>query len=443
MNTILNITRKTLLHEVAGISFIVREWAKILEQEVKEQYEEHKKRELEKIEKESPKVKKSETGRQTYFDFPESETGKNDPFYWEDETGKGSGSKGKSRWEDDDENWFSSWKRGEKGGKYYKKSYGEETGRYSTYGGYSGYKHTPYIPPMNEVIVDGKKYPEQYKKFSVDKWVMKSSNRIEYDHWHSGYDEEGNYIVYLNIPITSMSQGAFIHEIKHAYDDWNRMSHGGKPIRDSWEIKNIYTPDFEKLVLGGSSRYPQLGPLIRYFYLGSKLETPAYLENEYDNAMVDYEGVGRKLKNFTIDSYFNKKGEPAKGLEEEFKELQKLNIPLFKKYNNVTDFLNWVKKYFNERGEDIYRRVIKMKAVHGKPVNRFEPKPVQYTQPKGSYYSYKPEEKSVDVKKYEQETGESDDWGDFEDGETMGDWKYSKERGWYYAGEDENGNYYY
>ena len=54
MNTILNITRKTLLNEVAGISFIVREWAKILEQEVREQNETHRETELQKMEKETP-----------------------------------------------------------------------------------------------------------------------------------------------------------------------------------------------------------------------------------------------------------------------------------------------------------------------------------------------------------------------------------------------------
>lgn len=448
MNTILNITRKTLLNEVAGISFIVREWAKILEQEVREQNETHRETELQKMEKETPTKtapKKSE----------ENDYGMGgDPFYWEDETGKGYGSKGDKKSDDD---WFSSelesWKKKNKrwkeirGGSYYKKNYEDDvysSGYGKKYGSYTSYKH---VEPLQEIIVDGKKYPEQYQKFSVDKWVMKNSNRIEYDHWHSGYDNEGNYVVYFNIPIMGMSQSAFIHEIKHAYDDWNRMKNGGKPIRDSWEIKNIYTPDFEKLVLGGSSKYPQLGPLIRYFYLGSKLESPAYLENEYDNPVaVDYENVGRKLKNFTLDSYFNKQGEPARGLENEFKELQKLDIPVFKKYKNVTDFLNWVKSYFNKRGEDIYRRVVKMKAVHGKPINRFAPKPIEYTKPKSSsYYSYEPkkEEKPIDIKKYEQETGESAYWADFEEGETMGDWKFSKERGWYYTGEEEDDSLYY
>jgi len=417
MNSVLKITRKELLKEVAGISYIVREWAKILKQEVTEQNRIHKEKELEKVKTEPKKG---------------SNLGKDDPFYWEDEFSKGTGTKGKSRWSDYDD-WFSSYSKKNKREKqkgYYSRRYEDDP--YATYSGYN--VTTPYIQPLQEITVLGQKYPEQYKKFSVDKWVFKNSSRIEYDHWHSGYDEAGNYVVYFNVPISNLSEAAFIHEIKHAYDDWNRMSRGGKPIRDSWEIKNIYTPDFEKLVLGGSTQYPQLGPLIRYFYLGSKLETPAYLENEYDAAFTDYEGVARKMKNFDIKNYFDKEGRPARGLEEEFESIKKLNIPAFKKYKNVTDFLNWVKKYFNERGEDIYRRVVKMKYVHGKPVSPFTPKPVTQTswEPKKGTETASSPSKTAELMK-SKETGKQkkEDEFDFEEGESMGEWKFSKERGWH------------
>jgi hypothetical protein len=189
------------------------------------------------------------------------------------------------------------------------------------------------------------------------------------------------------------------------------MSHGGKPIRDTWEVKNIYTPDFEKLVLGGSSKYPQLGPLIRYFYLGSKLETPAYLENEYDGAGINYLSTARYMRDFDTKRFFNKKGEPAQGLEQEFQEMKKLDIPILKKYKNVSDFLNYVKKYFNQRGEDIFRRIVKMKAVHGKPI---EPKTNFDKATKKVTTTYQPEE-----------------------GESIGDWVYSREKGWYRIGDDE------
>jgi hypothetical protein len=241
---------------------------------------------------------------------------------------------------------------------------------------YGNWKPTPRAK-IDELVIDGKDFPEAYKKFSVDKWIFREANRIEYSHNESGYNEEtGEYEVIFNVPIRGLSMGMFVHETKHAYDDWNRMRHGGKPIRDSWEIKNIYTSDFEKLILGGAMKFPQLGGIIRMYYLGSKLETPAYLENEYDSPTAGtYRTIGKKLENFKIDHFFNKKGEPAKGLQEEFVDiLINYNIPFFRKFKDVRSFLEYTKKYFNKRGRDIVRRIDKTLYVHGKVTDSTPPK---------------------------------------------------------------------
>jgi hypothetical protein len=185
--------------------------------------------------------------------------------------------------------------------------------------------------------------------------------------------------------------------------------------------RHVDGPSFRRSVLAT--------PLLPY----TNYPSTHFYENEYDGAGVGYEDVGRKLKNFKIDSYFNKQGQPAKGLEEEFSEMKKLDIPLFKKFSNVTDFLNWVKKYFNKRGEDIFRRVTKMKYVHGKPLSPFEPKPYKPTY----VGTYQPKTQTT-VKK-EVPKKEDDPWADFEEGEMMGDWKFSKERGWYHVGEENGG----
>lgn len=235
-------------------------------------------------------------------------------------------------------------------------------------GNYGNWKPTPRAD-IEELVINGKDFPEAYKKFSVDKWIFRQASRIEYSHNESGYNEEtGEYEVIFNVPIRGLSMGMFVHETKHAYDDWNRMKNGGKPIRDSWEIKNIYTSDFEKLILGGAMKFPRLGGVIRMYYLGSKLETPAYLENEYDSPMsAQYRTTGKKLQNFKIDHFFNKKGKPVKGLEDEFVDiLINYDIPFFRKFKDVRSFLTHTEKYFNKRGKDIVRRIDKMLYVHGK-----------------------------------------------------------------------------
>ena len=224
-----------------------------------------------------------------------------------------------------------------------------------------------YYQPLNQVTINGKDYPEAYEKFSVDKWVITSSDRLEYDHWRSGYVGD-EYIVYLNMPLSSVQGSMLVHEIKHAYDDWNRMRHGGKPIRDSWEIKNIYTKDFEKLVLGGSFQFKQLHGMLRYYYLGSKLEQPAYLENVYDNnSFVNYRDIAKKMMEFKASNYMKKGNKPAKGLQEEWDDLNsRYNVPLFNSMPNVVDFLKYSEKYFNKRGESILKKIDKMRYVHGK-----------------------------------------------------------------------------
>ena len=253
---------------------------------------------------------------------------------------------------------------------------------YGGYGGYGGYSYTPQ-PKIDKIEINGKDFPEAYEDFKVDKWVITSSGRIEYDHWKSGYDKDGNYVVYLNMPMSSIGGSALVHEIKHAYDDWNRMSKGAPPIRAGWEIKNIYTPDFEKLVLGGGYKLsPMLNPIIRYYYLGSKLESPAYLENEYDNSGLggDYRGAAKKMMNFKASSFLNKKGEPAKGLQESWTKLiTEYDIPFFRKFKNVVDFLNYTEKHFNKRGRNIMKRIDKMRYVHDKPEPKYEPR--VYTKP--------------------------------------------------------------
>mgnify|MGYP003634180835 FL=1 len=202
---------------------------------------------------------------------------------------------------------------------------------------------------IDELIIYGQDHPEAYEKFSVDKWVFKEATRMEYDHYESGYSDNGEYIVYFNVPIRKLNKDVLVHEIKHAYDDWNRMRNGGKPIRDSWEIKNIYTKDFERLILSDAKNFNQIGP-------------------EYDYpSMMKYKGVARKLISFNKDTYYNKKGELSKGLEDEFNNLvTNYDIPLFRKFKSVDNFLDYTQNYFNKRGEDILKKINKTMYIHGK-----------------------------------------------------------------------------
>ena len=66
------------------------------------------------------------------------------------------------------------------------------------------------------------------------------------------------------------------------------------------------------------------------------------------------------------------------------------------------------------------------------PLDPFEPKPYKpvYT---GTY------QPKTQTKTKKELPKEDDPWADFEEGEMMGDWKFSKERGWYHVGEENGG----
>ena len=149
MDSILKITRKELLNEVAGISFIVREFAKILKDEVDEQNKVHREKEMKKISSE-PKVEPTKPESQKYtkvelFDDDE----KNSPFYWEDEFSKGKGSKGESKSDDSEDykNWVKSYEKKDKKWKekgYYKRRYEDKP-----IGSYGDYKYGTYVPILS------------------------------------------------------------------------------------------------------------------------------------------------------------------------------------------------------------------------------------------------------------------------------------------------------
>ena len=84
-----------------------------------------------------------------------------------------------------------------------------------------------------------------------------------------------------------------------------------------------------------------------------------------------YRDTAKQLMNFKASRYLNKQGEPAKGLQEMWVDmLLNYDIPFFRKFSKVVDFLGYTEKYFNKRGRNIINRIDKMKYIHGKPMSK-------------------------------------------------------------------------
>jgi hypothetical protein len=102
------------------------------------------------------------------------------------------------------------------------------------------------------LIIDGYDYPEVFDQFPIDYIVIDYYDRITgYGQEHSGYDQDGNYVVLLYVqPMLVQGQGGYSlksalnHEMKHAWEDYNRISRGKPNIEQTKESKELYTRDF-------------------------------------------------------------------------------------------------------------------------------------------------------------------------------------------------------
>jgi hypothetical protein len=220
----------------------------------------------------------------------------------------------------------------------------------------------------DELIVEGQDYPEIFEKFSVDYFVIDFNPRLNgYLNQTSGYDKDGNYVVHILI-LDKLKGNPYIktvlnHEIKHAYQDWQRISKGYPNIDSTKEVINMYTRDFIKVI----NNETRIGDFFKYilkgYYLLSDLELDAFMENVYDRDVLNnYRKMISDLRSFDISkplSYTD-----PNNLDNDWESLLKMDIPFLKKYKNYNSFLKKSNDYFKTRSEEIIRKLNKMEYVH-------------------------------------------------------------------------------
>lgn len=219
------------------------------------------------------------------------------------------------------------------------------------------------------LIVDGQDWPEQFEKFSVDYFV------IDFNDWTngyldqtSGYDADGNYVVHIMV-LNQFRHHPYMktilnHELKHAYQDWQRRRKGYEGIFATKEVKDIYTDDFIKVVKDRIKVGPFFKEIFKKYYLLTDLELNAFLENVYDKDKInDYKRMITQLIDYDASkaTYYEDPDE----LEKDWKTLNSLNLPFIKKYKNYTDFLTKSTDYFRKRSQEILKKINKLLYVHG------------------------------------------------------------------------------
>ena len=220
----------------------------------------------------------------------------------------------------------------------------------------------------NRIIIDGYNYPKAFEGFPIDYVVIDFYDRLTgYGQEHSGYDKDGNYIVLLYIqPGLVMGQGGYSlqsvlnHEMKHAWEDYNRLSKGLPSLEQTKESQEMYNKDYI-LMLSNQNVSGPIKEILKYYYYLSNLEKSAYLENVYDKNP-QYEKVVRGITSKDFESFKDRFD-----LDVNWHLMNTAyDIPFLKKFKSPIDFIDYSAKELRSRALKMIKKMNKMKYIHGK-----------------------------------------------------------------------------
>ena len=105
-------------------------------------------------------------------------------------------------------------------------------------------------------VINGRDHLKEYKVFPIDyihfQVDEKYGDGAMYDENKSGYDGNDQYHAYF-IFGDHADYSSLNHELKHAFEDFKRMSKGRTPIRQTKEVIDYFSGDFDKLMLSPRS----------------------------------------------------------------------------------------------------------------------------------------------------------------------------------------------
>lgn len=221
---------------------------------------------------------------------------------------------------------------------------------------------------MNNFVVIGQEYPDAYKNFPVDIFhIKKSRGYAGYDENASGYNEEGKYVVYLHIPVIEKDitkermLSALNHELRHAFEDYNRISKNKTRLSNSKESKEFYSGDFESFMLGRiPGNFEPFKSIFRSLYLTSKIEESAYSETIYDDPNASIMNSIKEIlkRNYLVGL------ENDKLVEKQWNKLKReVKIPILDKFDDYMMFIKWADGLIQKRAMSIYKKLVKVRYL--------------------------------------------------------------------------------
>lgn len=218
-------------------------------------------------------------------------------------------------------------------------------------------KKTFFYNESNNIYITKNSLNYEHSLFEVDKWILNLKDHNSYNHLKSGLNKK-KYVVYINLNLENLTVDGLLHEVKHAYVDWCIYKSGGKPIKETREVKRFYTEDFEKLMLNNDLN--GIKKLIMFYYFCSKLEIPSFIENHFfDKSYLNYDEKIIEIIDFDFRSLFNSE------LEMEFFNMKKnYKIPFFNSFFDYNKFLIYSENYLKRRAKIILKKLKKLEKMY-------------------------------------------------------------------------------
>ena len=207
------------------------------------------------------------------------------------------------------------------------------------------------------ITINGSDYPKEFKSFPLDQiniTIRPDYPTASYDENKSGYDNNGKYHAYFVFGPNHVQLPAIHHELRHAYEDFMRMSQGKPGLSKSKEGINLFSGDFEVFILSGDTYGPFNG-IMQGLYYTSKIEKSGYSETAYDfSAIITY--ISDTIKKNSL-SYIQTKYRPE-DMEKWWNALkQKYRIPIFDKYKDYYSFIKWASDEIRYKGEKTLKKL--------------------------------------------------------------------------------------
>jgi hypothetical protein len=218
---------------------------------------------------------------------------------------------------------------------------------------------------QNVFTVEGKNFNVAYDKFPVDVFhITLTTVMTAYDENKSGYDDNGDYVVYFYISTMADTQTVksnLDHELRHAFEDYKRRSSGTHGLSQTREGIDFFSGDFEKLMMTKDTR--QFFPFDRILtglYITSKLEESAYSETVHNNELRIIDMLKQQLN----ANYPQLLETLPKLIEQNWINLKKnINIPIFNKFDDAKSLIMWADNYIKNRGEKVLKKLMKIKYL--------------------------------------------------------------------------------